>query len=119
MEPRVFEEDLWLVGMPHTAKFRDLDRDTRFALHTATIDPHVADGDAKVWGHAEHIDDDGIQQRFAERLFEDIGLDVRGQRFDQFLRAHIEGAAAVTLIDGHLDVTTWRLGGGEQVTRKH
>ena len=50
MEPRVFEGDLWLVGMPHTAKFRDLERDPRFSLHTATIDPNVGDGDAKVWG---------------------------------------------------------------------
>jgi hypothetical protein len=119
MEPSVFEDDLWLVGMPHTAKFRDLERDPRFALHTATIDPSVGEGDAKVWGQVEHVDDRALQQRFAQRLYDDIGLDVRGQRFDQFLRAQIEGAAAVTVTDGHLDVTTWRTDQGEQVVRKH
>jgi hypothetical protein len=119
MEPRVFEGDLWLVGMPHTAKFRDLERDHRFALHTATIDADVTDGDAKLWGHVEHVDDHDLQQRFAQRLYDDIGLDVRSQHFDQFLRAHIHGAAAVTLIDGHLDITTWRTNELERVTRKH
>jgi hypothetical protein len=119
MEPRVFEDDLWLVGMPHTAKFRDLERDPRFGLHTATIDPSVSEGDAKLWGQVEHVDDRALQQRFAQRLYDDIGLDVRGQPFDQFLRARIEGAAAVTITDGHLDVTTWRTDQLEQVIRKH
>lgn len=119
MEPRVFEDELWLVGMPHTAKFQDLARDPRFALHTATVDPHVTDGDAKVWGTVCHVDDEGIQQRFADHVYQEIGLDVRGQRFDQFLRADIHGAAAVTLVDGHLDVTTWGSGRPEVVVRKH
>jgi hypothetical protein len=119
MEPRVFEDDLWLVGMPGTAKFRDLDRDPRFALHTATVDPNVGDGDAKIWGQVEHVDDEAIQQRFAEALFDEIGLDLRGQRFDQFLRADIHGAAAVTLTAGHLDITSWRRGQDEVITRKH
>ena len=46
IEPRIFEEQLWLVGMPNTTKFRDLDRDPRFCLHTATVDTEVGDGDA-------------------------------------------------------------------------
>jgi predicted pyridoxine 5'-phosphate oxidase superfamily flavin-nucleotide-binding protein len=119
MEPRVFDGELWLVGMPQTAKFRDLSRDPRFALHTATADPDVTDGDAKIWGHTEHVDDHDVQRRFAQHLYDDIGLDVRGQHFDQFLQANIEGAAAVTLIDGHLDITTWRIGQPERITRKH
>ena len=41
MEPRFLEGDLWLVGMPHTAKFADLRADPRFALHTATVDTQV------------------------------------------------------------------------------
>jgi Fe-S oxidoreductase len=53
IEPRVFEGELWLVGMPGTTKFRDLGRDPRFCLHTATVDPEVGDGDAKLWGTEE------------------------------------------------------------------
>lgn len=119
MEPRVFEDDLWLVGMPGTAKFRDLARDSRYALHTATTDPNVTEGDAKIWGSVSHVDDLALHARFADRLFEEIGLDLRGQHFDQFLRADIVGAASVSFVDGHLDITTWRRGHGEQVVRKH
>src|SRR4051812_16322137 len=50
MEPRIFEGQLVIGGMPGTTKFRDLARDPRFCLHTATVDPHVNEGDAKLWG---------------------------------------------------------------------
>lgn len=33
MEPRFLEGDLWLVGMPDTAKFADLRADPRFGDH--------------------------------------------------------------------------------------
>jgi hypothetical protein len=32
MEPRIFEDQLWLPGMPGNTKFRDLARDPRFCL---------------------------------------------------------------------------------------
>ena len=37
IEPKVFEGQLLLIGMPHTTKFHDLARDPRFCLHTATV----------------------------------------------------------------------------------
>lgn len=43
MEPRIFETELAMVGMPGTTKFRDLERDPRFCLHTATVDPYVGE----------------------------------------------------------------------------
>src|SRR5688500_18106687 len=36
MEPTIFEGRLVLVGMSNTTNFRDLGRDPRFSLHTAT-----------------------------------------------------------------------------------
>jgi hypothetical protein len=119
MEPRFLSGELWLVGMPHTAKFADLRRDPRFALHTATVDTHVSDGDAKLWGTVEDVRDEALHERFAEAVYAEIGLDLRGQPFDHFFRADIVGASAVTLVDGHLDITTWREGGPERVHRKH
>lgn len=118
MEPRFLDDDLMLIGMPHTTKFADLARDPRFSLHTATVDSHVGDGDAKIWGRVEHVADANRQQRFAHALFADTGIDVRGQTFDQFLRADIEGAAAVELHDGHLTITTWRRGHLERIRTK-
>jgi pyridoxamine 5'-phosphate oxidase-like protein len=119
MEPCLFEDGLWLIGMPDTAKFADLRRDPRFALHTATVDTHVGDGDAKVWGSAEDVPDPALHQRFAQDLLERTGFDLRGRSFDHFFRARIVGASAVELTDGHLDITVWRAGSTERVVRKH
>lgn len=119
MEPRFFEGQLWIGGMPGTAKFRDLIRDPRFCLHTATIDTEVKDGDAKVWGVVEDDDDPELHQRYAEHLFQQTGFDLRGQQFEHFFAAHIIGAAAVQINEGHLDITTWKTGDAERVVRKH
>jgi hypothetical protein len=119
MEPRFFEGDLWLVGMPGTMKFADLARDPRFTLHTATVDTHVSEGDAKVWGTVEDVADDALHQRFAQALYEETGLDLRGRRFEHFFRAHVTGGSTVEISDGHLDITMWREGGAERVLRKH
>lgn len=119
MEPRFLAGDLWLVGMPGTAKFADLLADPRFALHTATVDTQVGDGDAKIWGRVEDVRDAALQERFAQAVFEEIGLDLRGQTFDHFFRADVVGAASVAVAEDHLDITTWREGGTEKVIRKH
>lgn len=119
MEPRFFEGELWIGGMPDTAKFRDLLRDPRFSLHTATVDTRVTEGDAKVWGTVEDVRDPALHQRFAEALFEETGFDLRGQEFDHLFRAGLTGASAVEVVDDHLDVTVWRDGTPERVVRKH
>jgi len=119
MEPRFFEGRLWLSGMPGTAKFRDLARDPRFCLHTATVDTEVKDGDAKLWGVVRDVHDEGLHRRYAEALFEDTGLDLRGGIFDHLYDAHLTGASAVEVSGGHLDITVWKPGGAERVIRKH
>ena len=119
MEPAIFEGGLWIGGMPGTAKFRDLLRDPRFALHTATVDTQVSDGDAKVWGVVEDVQDEALHHRFAEALFQETGFDLRGQKFDHFFKAQLVGASAVEVGDGHMDVTVWTEGTSERVVRKH
>ncbi len=114
MEPRIVEGRLVLVGMPNTTKFRDLARDPRFSLHTATIDPHLGDGDAKVWGEARNIQDRELHTRFADDLFKESGFDLRGQKFDPFFVADLAGASSVEIRDGQLTITTWRPGEGER-----
>jgi len=118
IEPRVFEGQLWLVGMPNTTKFRDLGRDPRFCLHTATVDPEVTEGDAKLWGTVEDVRDEALHQRFAAELYEEIGLDLRGEKFDHFYAANLTGASTVEINDGHLEVTIWKPGQPERVVRK-
>jgi hypothetical protein len=118
MEPRILEGQLILVGMPNTTKFRDLERDPRFALHTATVDPHVGDGDAKVWGEARNVQDRDLHARFANDLFAESGFDLRGQAFDPFFVADLAGASSLEPADGHLRITIWKPGEGERVVRK-
>lgn len=119
IEPRIFEEQLWIVGMPDTTKFRDLGRDPRFCLHTATIDAEVKDGDAKLWGVVEDVQDTALHQRFAQLLFDETWLDLRGREFDHFYAADVTGASAVQMVGGHMDVTIWKPGEPERVVRKH
>lgn len=118
MEPRIFEGHLVLMGMPNTQKFRDLDRDPRFCLHTATVDTNVTDGDVKLWGTVGNLQDRGLHARFADQLFQEIGLDLRGQEFDPFYVGRLTGASALAFTDGHLVVTIWKPGQGERVVRK-
>lgn len=118
MEPRIFEGQLALIGMPDTTKFRDLVRDPRFSLHTATVDTQVGDGDAKLSGRVRDVPDDALHERFATELYEESGMDLRGERFPHFFVADITEASAVEIVDGHLDITVWT-GGTERVVRKH
>lgn len=119
IEPRPFEGELWVGGMPGTRKFADLARDPRFTLHTATVDPHVGEGDAKVWGTVRDVQDPALHQRYAEWLFDEIGFDLRGQTFGPFYAADLAGASAVQVGGGHMDVVVWAPGAGERVVRKH
>ena len=114
MEPRILEGRLILVGMPNTTKFRDLARDPRFSLHTATVDTHLADGDAKVWGEARNVQDLELHARFADDLFAESGFDLRGQKFDPFYVADLAGASSVEFRDGQLTITIWKPGEGER-----
>jgi hypothetical protein len=119
MEPRIFEGQLWVVGMPGTTKFRDLARDPRFCLHTATVDTEVKEGDAKLWGTVVDVPDKELHQRWAAALFEETGFDLRGQEFGTFYAADLTGASAVEVGGGHMDVTIWKPGEPERVVRKH
>jgi hypothetical protein len=52
IEPLFEAGDLWLGMMPGSVKAADLHRDPRLALHSATVDKEVKEGDAKVAGRA-------------------------------------------------------------------
>src|SRR5690348_15050798 len=60
--------ELWLGMMPDSLKAKDLVRDPRFALHSATTDKQVADGDAKIAGRAVLIEDEATIDRFRQAV---------------------------------------------------
>jgi hypothetical protein len=118
LEPRIFEDRLWLPGMPGTTKFVDLQRDPRFCLHTATVDTQLTDGDAKLWGLAHECSDTAQRLRFVEDLMQDTALDLRGEDF-AFFGTEITGASAIELRGDHLEITVWKPDGSERVRQKH
>jgi hypothetical protein len=70
--------ELWIGSMLDALKARDLQRDPRFALHSASEDPDVWTGDAKLAGVAEEVSaPDATSHRFRLDLTEvsTVGLD--------------------------------------------
>jgi hypothetical protein len=53
--------ELWLGSMDPARKVDDLRRDPRMALHSATADPDLVGGDAKITGRASEVTDDATR----------------------------------------------------------
>ena len=77
-ETEFSDGELWIGSMRDALKARDLQRDPRFALHSASEDPDVWTGDAKLAGIAEEVSAaDAASHRFRLDLREvsTVGLD--------------------------------------------
>ncbi len=110
-EARFFEGDLWLGSMPGSRKAQDLRRDPRLALHSATVDPKMTDGDAKLSGRAIEVTDADTIVRFT------ASLDQRPPGPFPLFRIDITELVLTRVGDppDHLLIETWRE--GEGVTR--
>ncbi len=86
--------------MPDSLKLRDAERDPRFELHTAPLDPDLVDGDAKLRGRLRH---DG---------------DVADQPGTAFV-LDIEHASLVRVDHDALELTTWNRTDGLRTVRRH
>jgi hypothetical protein len=77
-ETEFSDGEVWIGSMLDALKARDLQRDPRFALHSASEDPDVWSGDAKLAGVAEEVSaPDATSHRFRLDLHEvsTVGLD--------------------------------------------
>jgi Pyridoxamine 5'-phosphate oxidase len=101
--------ELWLGMMPDSRKARDLQRDPRFALHSATVDPEMADGDAKLAGRAVEVTDPATFEWFVGKEKEDKGEEPP-LPFHLF-RVDVDEIVLTTLggdPPDHLVIETWR-----------
>lgn len=105
LEPIFSGEELWFGMMPGSRKGEDLRRDGRFALHNATTDKEVSEGDVKVNGTAVPVDDRDAP-----------GVPDVGQEAALF-RADLSGVASARVGGDHLVIENWRPGRGV-VTRR-
>ena len=92
--------ELTFGSMPRATKARDLQRDGRFALHSASVDPPEDDpngwvGDAKIAGRATEI---GTVEERGFHLF----------------RADIDEVVRVEVVGNRLRIRLWRPKGGLQ-----
>ncbi len=121
LEPGVHDGNLWLGMMGGSTKSRDLQRDPRCCLHSATEDKELKQGDAKLWGRAVQVTDPAELSAFARRVQEQSGFDVEAQPsgFELFW-LDVTSASAVQLgADGeHLRITAWEAGGKERVIER-
>jgi hypothetical protein len=102
--------DLWFGSMWQARKALDLQRDPRFALHSASVDPPAWKGDARVSGWAEEVTDPAGLARYQGGA----GEEMPPESFHLF-RADITEVVLVTLggePPDHLVIQSWRPGRG-------
>ena len=95
--------------MPDSRKARDLQRDPRLALHSATVDPEMPRGDAKLSGRAEEVTDQETFDWFVGQEREEKGREPP-QPFHLF-RVQVDEIVLTTLggdPPDHLVIETWR-----------
>jgi hypothetical protein len=111
IEPLFGLGELWLGMMPGSRKADDVLRDPRFALHNATIDKHVTEGDAKITGRAVPAADEDTLARFREAFEAHTGYPPPPGPFPLF-RADVHEVSMVRPEGGdHLVIEWWREGG--------
>lgn len=108
--------ELWLGMMSGSLKARDLQRDGRLALHSASVDPPEGDqsswvGDAKLAGRAVEVTDPELLAPFAQ------GEEGEGTAPDFHLfRVDVTELSVVKVGEpaDHLVIDVWREGRGQR-----
>jgi len=73
IEPLFALDELWLGMMLDSRKALDLRRDPRLALHNATEDKEVTNGDARISGRAIELTDEESLERFSRAFQAETG----------------------------------------------
>src|SRR3954454_13022451 len=98
--------EVWLGGVTGNRRFADLRRDPRVVIHSASEDPDVWTGDAKIAGRAVEVTDGA-----GKAAFRGAAEEVPEGDFELF-RVVLTVAVVVRLSDGrdHLLVDVWHPG---------
>lgn len=110
IEPSFWEGELWLGSMWESRKALDLRRDPRLALHSATVDKDVKEGDARIAGRAVEVDDDARKQSFGRSLQEDTGFDPNEHGPWHLFRVDVTELSMIRPGGDHLVVDVWHPG---------
>jgi Pyridoxamine 5'-phosphate oxidase len=108
---------LWLGMMPGSTKSRDLQRDHRFGLHSATADKNVTDGDVKMWGTAQLVTGHDTLAKLSDDIYASVGHRFEVGEFDAF-DLDLLGASTVEVRGDTMYVATWTPGAGVRVDER-
>ena len=105
----------WIAGMTRSAKFADLRRDPRFAMHSGSPEPDAFEADAKFSGRATEVTDPAERRGFGA----DAGVPAGLMDFDLF-RVDLEQVVLVHLNAEKtaLVISSWRPGRGLSHTER-
>jgi hypothetical protein len=109
IEPLFTDDELWLGMMPGSLKATDLLRDPRFALHSATVDKQVTEGDARVSGRAVLVEDEPTKAAFRAAFKDHNGTDIPPGDFTLF-RGDVTELSTILPGGDHLNIDHWREG---------
>jgi hypothetical protein len=115
IEARFMDGELWMSGMPRSAKFEDLRRDARMALHSGSDEPDAFRADGKVSGRAVAVTDPTSRAAFAQ--FAAVPEELEG--FELF-RVDLDQVVltAVSEDKSALVISSWRPGQGLRRTTR-
>jgi Pyridoxamine 5'-phosphate oxidase len=117
IEPLFALDELWL-GMMHTSrKALDLQRDPRLALHNATEDKQVTNGDARISGRAVEVLEEDAFERFNRAFQGETGYSPP----PPYHLFKVDVTELMFLKPGgdHLVIETWRDGEDVKRTERH
>jgi len=116
-EAEFWDGDIWWGSMPGSRKGADLKRDPRFALHSATVDPELTLGDAKIAGRVVLATADEFQ-RYAKHVSETNEQVPEGE-FDAF-RADVTEVVVIRIGEpaDHLLIEMWHEGKGARTIKR-
>lgn len=104
------DETVWLGMMYDSRKALDLLRDPRLALHNATVDKNVSEGDAKLVGRALHVSDEADIDR-ARRIFAAHTGHPPPEGPMHLFTVDVQEISFLEPAGDHLDIAWWKEGG--------
>ncbi len=113
LEPFFWAGELWLGMMPDSLKVKDLRRDPRFAMHSATIDKEVKEGDAKIAGSVVEVEDRRRKREYLDAFRSANEQAPPGTGFALF-RADVREISFLQPDADHLNLDVWTARGGER-----
>jgi pyridoxamine 5'-phosphate oxidase-like protein len=107
VEATFSDGELWLGMMPGSIKARDLLHDPRLAIHSATADSEMKNGDAKIAGRAVEIRDPETIRRLADGSDDEAGQ-------PHLFRVEVTEAVLTRIGEpaDHLVIESWHEGRG-------